>query len=147
MTCHGPRVWECNSCQSGLYKQPNNPGLCLPTCPTGFTPLSGQCQGISGLAVSLPLDYIGNSLQDQANQFPVYCGNTGNCEVGVDPTAPVPVKNRGYHFNGQQYLKIGYNEVRPSNYVLLGASFSLDLWYNPEISQTATLFTKGVSNT
>ena len=146
-SCHGPRIWECNSCQAGLYKQPNNPGLCLSTCPTGFTPLSGQCQGTPSLAVSLPLDYIGSSLQDQANLFAVYCGRSGNCDVGVDPTAPVPVKDRGYHFNGQQYLKIGYNEARPSVYLLLVSSFSLQLWFNPEILQTSTLFTKGVTRT
>ena len=62
----------------------------------------------------------------------------------MDPTSPVPVKNRGHHFNGQQYLKIGYDETHPSNYLLLGTSFSIDFWFKPEKVQTATLFTKGV---
>jgi hypothetical protein len=37
LTCHGPRVWESNGCQSGLYKQP--PQDCIsPPVPMSLSP-------------------------------------------------------------------------------------------------------------
>ena len=117
-------------------------GVCLDSCPTGYTASSGECTGTSGLIFNIKLDkLISGSVADTVNgDITVTTGPTSEFYPYYDDEDPYAGKDRGYYYNGySSYMEIASSSSNDEQLVL-SPEFSISFWVYPVDS--GVIFTK-----
>lgn len=139
-SCKDHYTWDPNE-ETCVMCDPSNKvtllGICLETCPTGYSDLSGKCEGTSSSVFYIKLDdTIKGSLLDSKSNIRVITGLTSEFYPYYELSDPIAVKNRGYYFNGiSTFMQFDDN----SN-LILSPSFTLTLWTFPK--GPGTIFSK-----
>ena len=135
-TCSGADPWYCITCSPGYYMQPGNPSLCFNYCPVPYIPSIAQTCDSPGpdIIVDFVLDQIGPDVIDKKRNWKARNGARDSYyPPAFETTDPIPNRQRGYYFNGNQYLLLPPTPSSPSQQVLFGTELSVISWLRPQL--------------
>lgn len=103
-------------------------GVCLQYCPSGYSKLSGKCDGEPSSIFHIKLDkIIKGSITDFTSNIKLTTGLSSEFYPFYELADPIATKNQGYYFNGlSNYMKFDENSE-----LMLSPSFSIAVWINP----------------
>lgn len=126
--CTSSKNGDCTACKSLSYMNPET-GLCLTSCPVGYTIVGDVCSGTStnSLAAHFKFTYLTNTMADVKGVYTAYMGSTSNFLGNFDTNDPYPIYSRGLYFKGTSYVALPPNSA-DVNSIILGNSHSISMW-------------------
>ncbi|CAG9329647.1 unnamed protein product [Blepharisma stoltei] len=120
--CSGPLYYQCTSCLASYFYLS---GLCLSSCPTGYTQDSTNhlCTMSSSTAASLALEDLINL--DAVSSFTVGSSNSNTYPSWTDSADPVPSINRGYYFTSASSMSLSSLKISPF--------YTVTMWVKPTL--------------
>lgn len=132
----------CDSCLAGYYIQPYGLGVCLQTCPSGFSPSGTTCLQTNSIIFEAILDQIAPTISIFTGQS-LLNGNTMTYyPPSFEPTDPLPSQHRGYYFPGSAYITLPPAPSTAGSALMFPATFSFSAWLWPLGSGLRTIYSK-----
>ncbi|CAG9321670.1 unnamed protein product [Blepharisma stoltei] len=122
---------SCTVCFSGYYL---NNGICVSTCPDGYTMNSSTNNCDPSDSAAYFLDFYGLLKLDTIGSLNIGSDNT-NTYPNYDTNDPFPAINRGYYFSGTDVASMPY---------MFGPTFTISIWL--KALQNGTVLTKYNTN-
>ena len=134
----------CTDCSSNYYL---TEGICLKSCPTGFTQGSETCELSDCFAFHLKLGkVVSDIVYDERNSIPVLTGKDNSFYPNYDPSDPLAAGEKGYYFNGvSSYMQLPPHNNDDSKKLLIAPKFTMVFWTMPKATH-GVLFEKADVN-
>ncbi|CAG9324298.1 unnamed protein product [Blepharisma stoltei] len=121
---------DCSACGFGYYMNPET-GLCLDTCPIGYSESASACvkQNAKDLQIHYVFNKLTNEILDLVYGYKAFMGSTTGL-WDTDANNPVTVYQLGLYFSGSQYVSLPPNSA-DSRKIIIGNTQTILAWVRP----------------
>ncbi|CAG9335199.1 unnamed protein product [Blepharisma stoltei] len=143
-TCASSTSLDCLTCSNGFY---NVSGICVNSCPLGYSPSGSSCVLVQEKIFDLDLNTLNGVIYDKVNSIPVITGSTNQFYPNYEPDDPIPAYLRGFYFNGKSsILRMPEYSNYASPRLIIPSTFTISIWLNTETSYGTLLSKHNISD-
>ena len=136
-SCTNSAFNNCTQCSTNYYLVSK---VCLPFCPSGYSPKNGVCELSNDLLLHFQPHSIEDTVTDSASSIPFSSGSDASFYPQPSQGDPYPTQGRGYLFTGDSYMHYECGEDCSSEF-LVSSEFTLTSWFK-STSTSGTIFSK-----